>query len=253
MAEKVTYKLTLSYEGSAFKGWHTQKEFASVQGTLNEVLSVLYGKNVFSWGAGRTDSGAHALRYIAHYRIHNNILPYEKITSILNSKLPPTIRVYNCELVDNQFHATFSCTARTYCYFMWIGDILPPRFYQKAYHEVGTLDINLLKEALKRFPGTRDFAQFCYGYSPSERSKKSTVRRLDYFHVKVYKDYLIFFIKGEGFLRGMIRTLIGTSLSVAKGIMTLDDIDRSLNGSPLPNNLWKPVPADGLYFKRAHY
>ncbi|MGL4563454.1 MAG: tRNA pseudouridine(38-40) synthase TruA [Brevinema sp.] len=253
MGEKVTYKLTLAYEGSAFKGWHTQTEFSSVQTTLNNVLSALYKRKIFCWGAGRTDSGAHALNYTAHFRTHDDLIPRDKIVQVLNGKLPPTIRIYQAELVDNNFHATFSCTGRMYCYFIWTGEVLPPRFYQKAYHEMMPLDLELLKKTVKKFWGTRDFAQFCYGYSATERAKKTTIRRLDYVRVKIYDDHMIFFIKGEGFLRGMIRTLIGTSLSVAKGIMTLEDIDRSLDGAPLPNHLWKPVPADGLYFKRAFY
>ncbi|MGL4394551.1 MAG: tRNA pseudouridine(38-40) synthase TruA [Brevinema sp.] len=253
MGEKVTYRLQLSYEGSAFKGWQVQTEFASVQTTINEVLSTVYKRKIFCWGSGRTDSGAHALNYTAHYRTHDDIIPRDKIVQVLNGKLPPTIRVYSATLVDNNFHATFTCKARTYCYFVWTGDILPPRFHTKAYHEPIKMDMDLLKEAVKKFSGTQDFAQFCYGYSKAERATKTTVRRLDYFRVKIYKDHAIFFIQGEGFLRGMIRTLIGTSLSVAKGIMTLEDIDRSLAGEPLPHNLWKPVPAEGLYFKRAHY
>ncbi|MGL4388569.1 MAG: tRNA pseudouridine(38-40) synthase TruA [Brevinema sp.] len=253
MGEKVTYRLTLSYEGSEFKGWHTQKEFASVQTTLNEVLSSLYKRKIFCWGSGRTDSGAHALSYTAHFRTHDDMIPRDKLSQVLNSKLPPSIRVYDAYLTDNNFHATFTCKARSYCYFMWTGDILPPRFYKKAHHEPMPFDQELLKKAVKKFSGTRDFAQFCYGYSPAERAKKTTVRRLDYFRIKIMPNYMIFFIQGEGFLRGMIRTLIGTSISVAKGIMVLEDIDRSLAGKPLPNKLWKPVPAEGLYFKRAHY
>jgi len=79
------------------------------------------------------------------------------------------------------------------------------------------------------------------------------VRRIDYINCKLKDDFLMIFITGEGFLRGMIRTLIGTSLSVAKNYMTIEDIHNSLNGEKLPNNKWKPISAEGLYFKRAHY
>ncbi len=71
--------------------------------------------------------------------------------------------------------------------------------------------------------------------------------------MKRFGDFIVFFVKGEGFLRGMIRTLIGTSLAAAKNQISLEDIQNALNGAELPDNAWKPVPAEGLYFKRAHY
>ncbi len=250
---KKTYALRISYEGSAFKGWHTQLDVPTVQGTLNAVLSELYKQKIFTWGAGRTDSGAHALNYIAHFRVHEDLIPQDRIRQVLNSKLPPEIRVYDVIPKDNQFHATFSCVARSYCYVMYIGGILPPRFYKRVHHEYEKIDIKSIKKVLPLFVGTHDFSAFCYGYNAQERASKTTTRRVDSFRIKQFGEYLIFFIKGEGFLRGMIRTLIGSSLSVAKGVLTIDDIENSLNGTPLPRGLWKPVPAEGLYFKRAHY
>ena len=254
MAEKKTYSLILSYEGSAFKGWHTQANVPTVQGTLNAVLSELYNKKIFVWGAGRTDSGAHALQYVAHFRTHNDCIPAKNLATILNGKLPPEIRIYRVEEPGNKFHATFSCLARSYCYVLYTGKILPPILHKKIYHEREKINLSLLKECLPLFVGVHDFTQFCYGYTESEKANKTMGRRVDSFRVKQYGDYLIFFIKGEGFLRGMIRTLIGTSICVAKeGGMTVEDLKNSLEGNPLPGGRWKPVPADGLYFKRAHY
>ncbi|MGL5955592.1 MAG: tRNA pseudouridine(38-40) synthase TruA [Brevinema sp.] len=250
---KTTYMLTLSYEGSAFKGWHTQIDVPTVQGTLNAVLSELYKQKVVVWGAGRTDSGAHALQYTAHYRVHHDLLPLNKILPILNSKIPSEIRIYNVCETDNKFHATFSCLARSYCYVIYLGDILPPRFYKRVYHHYKNIDIKSIKHILSLFTGTHDFARFCYGYSAQEREKKTTVRRIDHIRVKQLGHYVVFFIKGEGFLRGMIRTLIGTALSVSDGNLSIDDIQDALTGKELPKGLWKPVPAEGLYFKRAHY
>ncbi|MGL4677327.1 MAG: tRNA pseudouridine(38-40) synthase TruA [Brevinema sp.] len=251
--DKKTYVLQLSYEGSAFKGWHMQLNVPTVQGTLNTVLSELYKKKIIVWGAGRTDSGAHALRYTAHYRVHNDTIPPDKIFKILNSKLPPEIRVYKVWETNNQFHATFSCLARTYCYVMYLGDIMPPYLHKNVYHQRNPIDITLMRKVASLFIGTHDFSQFCYGYTAQERAKKTTVRRVDYMRVKQFKNYVVFCVKGEGFLRGMIRTLIGTTLSVSEGCLSLDDIRCSLAGKELPRGHWKPVPAEGLYFKRAYY
>lgn len=250
---KKTYSLVLSYEGSAFKGWHTQINAPTVQGTLNQTLSELYQQKIFTWGAGRTDSGAHALKYTAHYRVHKDTLPSDEIKLILNSKLPPEIRIYDVQVQDNKFHATFSCIARSYCYIVYTGEVLPPRFFRRTYHERQDLNFTLIQKCLPFFVGTHDFTQFCYGYRIQEKENKNMTRRVDSFRVKKQGDFLIYFIKGEGFLRGMIRTLIGSTLSVGKEIMSIDDIQKGLSGEPLPSHKWKPVPADGLYFKRAHY
>lgn len=253
MAIKYTYKLTLSYDGSTFRGWHTQKNTPTIQGTLNEILSDLYKEKIFIWGAGRTDSGAHAIRYTAHFRTHSNLIPINNLKKILNNRLPAEIRIFNVMKETNKFHATFTCKARTYCYIIFIGDILFPHLYKKVYHERETFDLKLFQQAIQLFEGTHNFFHFCYGYTPQERRNKMMQRRIDYIHCKQKGEYIYIFIKGEGFLRGMIRTIIGTSLSVAKNHLKIQDIQNSLNGQLLSNHLWKPVPAEGLYFKRAHY
>lgn len=250
---KKTYSLEISYEGSAFKGWHMQTKFPSVQTLIIETLTKLYNENLFLWGAGRTDSGAHALRYTAHYRTRTNCIPFDKIQTVLNGALPPMVRVLKVREESDKFHATFTCTARTYMYLIYCGDILPPRYHTKMHHDSAPLDEALLKKVLKYFIGIHDFKNFCYGYTQSERAKKTTERRVDYFQVKRRGDVLVFFIKGEGFLRGMIRMLLGVSLSYARGKISGDEIIAAFDGTPLDVNKWKPVGAEGLYFKRAHY
>lgn len=250
---KKTYSLELAYEGSAFKGWHMQTKFPSVQTTLISVLSELYGEKIFLWGAGRTDSGAHALRYTAHFRTRTDHIPQERLQSILNGALPPTIRILKVSEEDIRFHATFTCTARTYMYLVYTGKILPPLYYNKMYHDSVPLDISRLKRAMRLFVGIHDFAHFCYGYTQEERARKTTERHVDSFRVKQYGEVLVFFIKGEGFLRGMIRMILGVCLSAGRGIITEEDISKAFNGTPLDTSVWKPVSAEGLYFKRAHY
>ncbi|MGL5721376.1 MAG: tRNA pseudouridine(38-40) synthase TruA [Brevinema sp.] len=250
---KKTYSLELSYEGSAFKGWHLQKDFPSVQTTMVETLTKLYNEKIFVWGAGRTDSGAHALRYTAHFRTRTNAIPFDKIKDVLNGMLPPTIRVLGVREESEKFHATFTCTARTYMYLIYCKEVLPPRYYTKMFHDFQDFDYEVLKKTLKLFVGEHDFKNFCTGYTPQERLKKTTIRRLDYFQVKKYGDVLVFFIKGEGFLRGMIRMLLGVSLSVARGKISEAEIKAAFEGTPLDATQWKPVGAEGLYFKRAHY
>lgn len=253
MAEKKTYMLTIAYDGTNFKGWHTQSDVPTIQGTLNSILSELYNEKIFTWGAGRTDAGAHAVKYTAHFRTKNDCLPLYKITSILNSKLPPEIRVYNIQEKPHEFHATFSCTARTYMYLIYQDLILPPFFAHKMHHDISPLDVEKLQQISKLFIGQKDFKNFCYGYSQEEKKYKTTIRRLDYFSIRKKDNILLFFIQGEGFLRGMIRSLIGIGLAAARGNLHPSDIEHAFQNTPLDNTLWKPVPAHGLYFKRAHY
>jgi len=154
--------------GSAFKGWHTQKDVQTIQGILNMILSLLYNEKIFTWGSGRTDSGTHAIRYTAHFRTHKNIISIHKLKTIINDKLPPQIRIYDVLEESDKFHATFTCKARSYCYFIYIGDILSPHLYKRVYHEKEFFNINCFKETMNLFKGNCDFAHFCYGYSKKE-------------------------------------------------------------------------------------
>lgn len=257
--------LTLSYDGSFYNGWQIQKEHPSVQRELENALRSLFGTDVRVAGVGRTDSGAHALSYCASFKTINQSLPAGRFPMALNSALPRDIRVISARTVPLDFHARFSAQAREYLYFLWNGPVMQPVFNRYVHQVDMDLDWETMKEAVSLFPGKRDFTHFSYGYD----SPVDSTRRLFYLRLRrtvglnpIGRETavnnsgygMVFTIKCEGFLRGMIRTIVSVILNTGFGKVGLDSLREALEGGKgIPPRLRVPVPACGLYFKRAYY
>jgi tRNA pseudouridine38-40 synthase len=199
------------------------------------------------------------LRYTAAFKAYNSAVSTDKVRIALNGILPPDIRVLACREVDENFHAQFSATGREYVYLAASADTPLPQFRNYVHFVMPDRfpqDIAGLRECARLFTGEKDFAQFCYGYTSDEDI--GTVRKVDYFRVASWSALgmkgVVFTIRANGFLRGMIRTLVSVCLNYAAGKLTRDEILRSIAGEPvIPPYRKAAAPACGLYFKRAYY
>ncbi len=246
-------RLDISYDGSLFFGWQRQNNQPSVQETVEQALSALFGEGVRVWGCGRTDAGAHAFCYTLHFHCQKLPFPVEILPRLLNAKLPENVRALQAMGVGEDFHARFSAFAREYVYVVWRGAVLYPFFRSYVHWVREPLDYETIKKVCTLIEGEHDFRFFCYGYG-KEASKINFTRRVFYFRAVEKGQWLLFFIKGNGFLRGMIRTLVGVTLQAARGTLTPSEIACALSGErDIPTPLKKAVPASGLYFKRAYY
>ncbi|URA09967.1 tRNA pseudouridine(38-40) synthase TruA [Thermospira aquatica] len=246
-------RLDISYDGSLFSGWQRQKKQPSVQETVEQALGKILGENVRVWGCGRTDAGAHAFCYTLHFHCDNMQFPVEVLPRLLDSKLPESVKVLRAMEVEEDFHARFSAFAREYVYIVWRGSFLYPFLCSYVYWDRDPLDYEMVKKVCKLIEGEHDFRFLCYGYG-KEASKINFTRKIFYFRAVEKGQWLFFFIKGNGFLRGMIRTLVGITLQAAKGQLSLSEIEKALGAErDLSSFLKKAVPASGLYFKRAYY
>lgn len=248
--------LDISYDGRNYNGWQKQKKHSSVQETIESVLIKIFNEKINLVGAGRTDSKAHSIKYTANFKTSNFSIPVNKIKKILNDRLPPDIRILGVKEVDLDFHSRFSAKAREYVYIIYNGKEMLPHFKDYVYHINEQIDIKKLREILKIFCGPHNFKNFCTGYSQNE--DKNFERIIYYFRVKNLKilgeNFIIFFIKGNGFLQGMIRTLVSVALNYEKGLIEKELIIKALNNETTLENKYKVlVPASGLYFKRAYY
>ncbi len=206
------YKLTISYDGSAYVGWQIQPNGTSIQGLLEEALSTLLKTQTRVIGAGRTDAGVHALRQAAHF-----VSEQECDTSLLlrsmNGMLPHDIRVLELELVLDTFHAQYSAGGKEYHYHLWLGPIVTP-FVRLYRHQVTfPLDLELLRRAAQEFVGTHDFATFANLGS----SVKTTVRNIKRIDVVEQEGGVRLEFEGNGFLYKMVRNIVGTLIEVASG------------------------------------
>ena len=127
-------KITLAYDGSEFHGWQIQPDLPTVQGTLAECLGRITGENVLPQGSGRTDAGVHALAQVASVRL-NSPIPERNLLVAMNDILPSSIRVTGVEIVEDDFHAPHSATAKTYRYRIYRGDICPPFLARYVHHD----------------------------------------------------------------------------------------------------------------------
>ena len=243
-------KLTLEFDGTHFYGWQVQAKTGerTIQGVLEAVLADVPGARPRVMGAGRTDAGVHALAMVAHYDT-GDAVPIEKVAKALNARLPGDVRVLHAEEVGPQFESQFSCRYRRYVYKMrLVRDSFGTTALDR--HRVlflpQKLDVGAMRAATSCFEGTRDFAAL------ATQETRGTVRTVYLCRLDLQGRDLTLHIAADGFLRNMVRTVVGTLLYVGEGKLQPRDVttileskDRKMAG---PN-----VPPHGLYFAEAGY
>jgi tRNA pseudouridine38-40 synthase len=243
-----TIKLTVSYDGTDYVGWQRQGKGTSVQGCIEEALSAIAGAPVTLHGAGRTDAGVHAVGQVASARIETP-LEDERIARALNAHLPETIRIVGVDTVPDAFHARFSALSKTYEYRIWNARVVPPFVRQYAWHRIEPLDVDLMQEASAAIPGTHDFAAF----RSSRSVNHTTIREIA---AAVWRrgdgSMLIFEISGKGFLRYMVRSLVGTLVEIGRRQRPVEDIARLLV-EPDRSAAGRTAPARGLFLMKVDY
>ena len=248
-------KLTIAYDGRPFNGWQSQACGNTVQDHLLRALELVAKSPLKLHGAGRTDTGVHALGQIAHFDAPPALTmnPYNWVPA-LNSKLPATIRVMACEEVAADFHSRFSASGKIYHYDICTDPVLPPLKAGLAWHLPRLFDADTLGQALETLTGRHDFHAFAAyrGNEPADMDWFRTIHRAD---LETLNDgYRITWV-GDGFLYKMVRLLTGAAVHAAQGKMRLDQLAALLDqdaGLPLgkaPNC----APADGLFLQQVLY
>jgi tRNA pseudouridine38-40 synthase len=243
-------KLTLEYDGKNFHGWQFQAKTLerTVQGVLQEAFAKLPGEHKNLKAAGRTDAGVHAVAMVTHIDTTTTI-PNEKLILALNAHLPEDVRVYKIEIVANDFDSQFDCLYRDYVYRMKLardhfqGTALERGRVLFLFQE---LDVQKMQEAARLFEGTHDFA------SLATQETRETVRTVYLCELEVRGRELNLHISADGFLRSMVRAVVGTLLEVGEGKLQPEDIIKILESKDR-NKAGQNVPPHGLYFVEAGY
>lgn len=219
----------------------------TIQGKLENVLSLMIGSPVEVIGAGRTDAGVHARAMVANVFLDTQ-MSVEEIRDYMNRYLPDDICVNEVKKAGERFHSRYNALGKTYRYTCYIGDTKPVFDRKYVYILDKKPDIEAMKKAAEILKGEHDFAGFC----SNPRMKKSTVRKVDMIDIVQKGDYLTFTYHGTGFLQYMVRILTGTLLEVGYGRRTpesmtklLEAKDRSLAGAT--------APAQGLCMMKVDY
>jgi tRNA pseudouridine38-40 synthase len=239
-------KLTLEYDGTNYCGWQIQPNGTTIQGILTEALSRLEGEHVTLYGAGRTDAGVHALNQVASFITKKNI-PCDKLKRAINGNIAQDIRVKEVEEMPLDFHARFSAKGKSYLYKLAIGEIVSPFEYRYFYHYPHKLNIEKMQLGARFLLGEQDFAAFAT--APETHSCIRTITRLD---INYKQDQVSFQVEGNGFLRYMVRTIVGTLLEVGRSKISPEEIKIILE-SRQRSNAGATAPACGLTLLKVEY
>src|ERR1019366_4950209 len=199
-----------------------------IQGCLEDALRKLTGTSVPVCGSGRTDAGVHALHQVANFHI-DSAIPCARFVKALNDLLPPSVRIKNASEVPPEFHARYDVLCKTYRYRIVTTPVCSPLLWRFVLHYPYPLDRVRMTRAVGFLEGEHDFTSFA-GASPEDDDAKSPVRMI--FRSRLLwrpnSSMLVYEVTGKGFLRYMVRNIVGTLLEVGKGKLDPDDIPRIL-------------------------
>ncbi len=214
-----TVRLTLAYDGTGYVGWQRQAVGRSIQGELEGALAEIEGRPVTVHGAGRTDAGVHALGQVASVRLTHRI-DADALARALNTKLPVAIRVLHAAAAVDGFHPRFGAKQKTYRYQIEAGAVADPFLCRYGWRVHDSLDLDAMRQAAASLTGTHDFAAF----QPANADVASTVRTVHALTVEpdgprsfLETPGLTIRVTGDGFLRHMVRIIVGTLVDVGAG------------------------------------
>tara|TARA_B100001142_G_C14328639_1_gene653213 strand:+ start:589 stop:1329 length:741 start_codon:yes stop_codon:yes gene_type:complete len=238
------YKIVVQYDGTDYHGWQIQKNHKTIQGELENALSDLAPHKISICGSGRTDSGVHALAQVAHFDLLEKINP-ELIINSLNAKIDRNIRVLRCGIVNDDFHARFSATKRSYIYRLRTNSYILDHHFT---HHSSPLDLKLLNKASQLIIGDHDFTSF------SKNNPKITNRRCIIYDSiwKESESVLNYNITGNRFLHHMVRYLVGTMIEIGKKKYSLKKFERLLTFPKEDVQIYK-APPNGLILEKVDY
>ncbi|MCP4914110.1 MAG: tRNA pseudouridine(38-40) synthase TruA [Oligoflexia bacterium] len=252
------YRAVISYKGTDYFGWQVQPDQITIQGELNNALSKICKcelNEIKTLGSGRTDAGVHALGQVVKIEIPLN-LPAEGLMNALNSFLSKNIRVREVTPSTSEFHPTMDAKDKTYHYYFTYGDDLRSPFSNDIVaHFKGEVDLDLLKKACKFFEGTHDFQNF-RTVGTDVKTTERTIHEITLTECvdnKITSEqiYCLSF-KGSGFLKQMVRLLVGTIISYGQQRITEAQIKQYLSESK-EDKLAPVAPAEGLFLMNVNY
>jgi len=241
-----TYRLTLEYEGTRYRGWQSQKNTShTVAGAIDRAASALFGEEIRVQGAGRTDAGVHAFAQIAHFRART-ILSGEEIRYGLNDRLPFDINVLEAAQAPDRFHARHDAVSRTYLYRVsrrrtafekrlvwWVRD---------------ELDAGKMRLAAASIPGRHDFGSFC----ENPEGQSSTVVVVESCRVDEIDEKILVRVTASHFLWKMVRRLTGVLVEIGRGALDPVSLERLLAERSREPARWT-APPSGLFLESVEY
>jgi tRNA pseudouridine38-40 synthase len=239
------FRLLIEYNGSAYNGWQIQNGQVTIQGEIENALERIYSTQIGIVGAGRTDAGVHAKGQVAHFDIERKI-DTGKLLRSLNGILKTDIRIKEISLVKPDFHARYSAIEREYHYF--IAPYPTALYREYAWHLTYDLNLETMNDSAGYIIGCKDFMSFCRAKSDVNNHicqiKESKWLKKD--------GFILYRIRADRFLHGMVRALVGTFVDIGRGKLTITDFREIMKGKNR-SLASQSAPARGLILEKVYY
>jgi tRNA pseudouridine38-40 synthase len=242
------FKITIEYDGTRYHGWQRQKNDRTIQQDIEKAAQTITGQQVSLTGSGRTDAGVHACAQVANFKCETHLGPQD-ILGGLNSLTEADIVITDCKEVEAPFHARYDVKSKTYVYRI-LNRANPAAIgRQYAWHIRKALNLEAMRAASTHLIGSHDFKAFEGAGSPRSHSTRSVFKAN---LVEETDGYLAFEIEADGFLRFMVRNIVGTLVNVGLGKTSPDEFKHILESKDR-DQAGATAPAHGLFLKNVNY
>lgn len=240
------YLATVSYDGTNYIGWQIQPNGLSIEEIIEKVLSKMLNTPTKIYGSGRTDAGVHALGQTFHFD-GKEIKDLGKFMYSMNKMLPIDIKISQISVVKDDFHARFNAVSKTYVYKLNTGKF---NVFEKehVYQLLQALDVNKMIETSKLFVGEHNFMNF----TSKEEDESNFIRNIYSIGINEDKGIVTFTLSGNGFMRYMVRMIVGTLVQVGLGKLTVNDVELLISSKERKQTQYK-IGACGLYLEKVNY
>ncbi len=241
-------RIIVEYDGTCYHGWQRQPNGITIQQVLEEAAGRIVNRPVKIVGSGRTDAGVHALNQVAHFQTEST-LPACNLLRGINSLMPADIVIKDLADAEEGFHARYDARSKIYLYYLHNELIRSPLFDRYSWHVSGRLDVDRMRKAAEYLRGTHDFSSFCAaGGDVIDHVRKvfgiSLCRRAH--------GLISFLIEADGFLRYMVRNIVGTLVDAGSGKINPEDV-RDILASQNRTAAGITAPPRGLFLKEVKY
>jgi tRNA pseudouridine38-40 synthase len=246
--DKANIKLVIAYDGTGYFGWQRQLDKPTIQGIIEDKISLMAGKPVTLIGSGRTDAGVHALNQVANFRISTSLTPTIFFKG-LNSLLPETVLIKEADYANPEFHARYDAKSKVYEYRIYNQGLRSPFLRHYAWHIARSLDSKAMKECLNSIIGTHDFSAFC----SAGDGQTSPIRTMIQTKLSIREGgLLVFEFEANGFLRHMVRNIMGTIVKTGIGEISVKRF-HEIFMSKDRRQAGAKAPPGGLYLQEVRY
>lgn len=240
------YLMTFSYDGTNYQGYQKQKQGKTIQQEIETVLSIIHNQSISIHASGRTDAKVHAYNQKAHFDVEKEF-DLEKLRNSMNKMLPNDIYIKKIEKVKDNFHARFDVVKKVYEYKINIGEYNPfDRNYVYQYNS--SLDLESMKQATKYLVGEHNFKSF----TKTDVEKDDYVRTIYDISITKKDNIVTLTFIGSGFLRYMVRNIVGTLIAVGEKKFSTENVENILNKQDRIE-AYKTANPEGLYLKDVFY